>query len=196
MATSLTVNQVYNLAIDLIGETPGLPGQSTPYTRFLERNYDPTVERLIRSYDWNFARTSAVLEVDATTPDFEWGYRFRIPSGWLRVLPPREGGYRNGRPMDHEVSGDYIYTNIGGPLKVRGLLAIREPGRWDAMFAGVVQYDLALQMAHKFTGKVSYVDRLTRARYDAVNDAKDVGAIEGDLPEIDDLDIIRNREIC
>jgi hypothetical protein len=193
MPTSLTVPQVYNLTLDLIGEHPVLAGATDPYSLWLNRNFTPTVERLIRSYNWNFAREFAELSEDASAPTHEWDHRYKLPDNWLRVLPPREGGYRDGRPLDYEIAGQYIYVNWTAPLKLRGLVMVPEPGRWDALFAAVVQYDMALGMAHKFTGKVSYLDRLARLRADAITLAESVEAFEGELPPIDDFDIIRVR---
>ena len=53
MPTSHTVDTIKNLALDLVGELP-LTGSSTATSRFLERNFDHTVEVELRAEAWNF----------------------------------------------------------------------------------------------------------------------------------------------
>lgn len=69
--------------------------------------WDDIVDEILTMYDWSFARALKELTADGTDPDFEYDYRYALPSDpyCLRV---REL-YDN--TSDYKIHGRYIHTD-------------------------------------------------------------------------------------
>ena len=83
MPSSMTVQGVYNLALDHIGEfAVSGPADNSPYARWLNRNFAHVVELTLREHPYNFAcQFFSLTSVDEMT--VRWSYAFDLPSGWL-----------------------------------------------------------------------------------------------------------------
>lgn len=47
--------------------------------------YAPSRKEILRKHPWNFARKRAVLYAISTTPDFEYDYKYLLPSDFIRL---------------------------------------------------------------------------------------------------------------
>lgn len=194
MPTSATRVTVANMALDIIVEAPIATLQdTTPYARWINRNFAPTVEATLREQPWNFACDLFELSADPGNPTFRWGRRFALPPGWLRVLPMTEDGQRHGRIVPHEVKGNWLMTNYGGAARVECVMNVQEPGQWDSLFVALIAARLAAGMAHRFTGKGTFVDRANQIALNALETAEQINSFEGSLQPLDQYDIIRAR---
>jgi hypothetical protein len=195
--SSLTKVGVWNLAIDIIKDTAlqtTLDNAST--ARWLERNWQHTVESCIRSYPWNCAKRYYQLSAAATAPLFKWSYAYTLPAGWLRVMPVTSYGARGGTPVPHEVVGNSIYTDEPAPLSVVLLTDISaNPGAWDPLLVEMVRCTLALGMANKFTGKAQYIQVASSMLKAAQAKAEEIDAFEGTAEPIEQHDVIRVRGV-
>lgn len=194
MPTSLTPVTLYNMALDIIVEAPiSTLADNSPYTRWLNRNFAPTVEAALRQNPWNFACEFHQLSKDVIKPAFRWSNRYHLPPGWIRVLPLTVGGRRGGRPIPHEVKQNMLFTDAGSPLNVELVMNVQDPGRWDPLFGTMIAARLAAGMAHRFTGKRDFLERALRIAEEAKEEAEEANAFEGSLEPIEEHDIIRVR---
>lgn len=192
MPTEHTVETVKNMALDGIGELP-LTNQS-PYQRWLDRNFMPTVRAALRRQPWNFAIEMWSLNRQPDDPPFQWRYSYGLPNNWLRVLPLTKDGHPRGAPVPYEVNSDNVFTDHGpGSLRVRLVMHRPEPGSWDDLFAVYIAALLANGMANRFTQKATFVKETQNAITIALEDAELVNALEGTFQPTEEHDIIRVR---
>lgn len=195
MPSSLTKLQVWNLAIDVIRDTALQSTTDNAATaRWLERNWQHTVETSLRAYPWGFATSLRELSADADTPPFGWSYFYTPPAGWLRILPITHYGERFGAPVPYEMLENRIATNEAAPLRVRIIMdKSSNPGVWDSLFTEMVRAKLALGMANKFTAKNKYIELASQLLRAATDQAEQIDAYEGSPQPVEAFDIIRAR---
>lgn len=194
MPTSHTLVTIANRALDFISEFPiSTLADESPYARWINRNFSHTAEMSLRQQPWNFACELVSLNAAPDRPAHRWRYRYDLPPGWLRVLPPTWDGNRNGRPLNYEVKRDGLFMNEAGPRPVEIVFNVQEPGHWDPLFAELVAARLALGMAHRFTGKNSFVEQCRMLAQEALDAAAEINAFEGSLDPVEQHDIIRVR---
>lgn len=195
MPSSLTKLQVWNLAIDVIRDTALQSTTDNAATaRWLERNWQHTVETSLRAYPWGFAKSLRRLSAAADTPEFGWSYYYDLPAGWLRVLPITRYGERFGAPVPYEMVENRIATNEPAPLYVRLIMdKSANPGVWDSLFVEMVRAKLALGMANKFTAKNKYIELASQLLRAATDQAELIDAYESTAEPVETYDIIRAR---
>lgn len=195
MPTAQTKLEVCNLALDVIREAPvaSLDAVSAPL-RMILRNYDHTVDVVLRSYVWNFAKLRHELSEDGTAPLFKWDHRYKMPLKTVRVLPLIEyASDGTSRPIPHEIVGNYIETNYDPPLPVTVIERKENPGEWDPLFLEIVRCSLARIVANKFTNKNRYLELATALLTAAQNKAEEIDTLEGSPEPVEQHDIIRVR---
>lgn len=194
MPTSQTPVTIYNMALDIVVEAPiSTIADNSPYARWLNRNFVPTVEAALRQNPWNFAVEAFELSADTVRPNFRWRRQFALPPGWLRVLPLSYRGDRGGAPIPHEVKRNKLLTNADAPLRVELVMNVQDPGEWDPLFATMIAARLAAGLAHRFTGKTTFLDRAEKIAADAFETAAEINAFEGSYEPAEQFDIIRVR---
>ncbi len=193
MPTGHTQLTIYNMALDTVSSRPvGSTAETSPECRWLNRNYEHYVRSALRADLWNFAREMHDLNRQVAEPAFRWTYGFDLPVGWLRVIPPRYGGYRTGRPIKFEVASGVLYTDEEG-VKADLIMDKQNPGEWDPLFADYLAAKLAYGMAHTLTHKASFKAETKQAVEDAYNIAATVNAFESPVEDIEQHDILRVR---
>lgn len=195
MPAGVTKLEVFNLAIDIVKDTAlQSSDQNAPTARFLNRNFAPTVRRLLRKYPWNFAKKLVSLSAETEAPDHRWEYSYKPTPGWIRVLPIRRYGNLHGAPVLFEVVGGRIFTNEPPPLKVTLIMdKTANPGEWDQLFVDMVAASLALAMANKFTSKNKFIELSSQMLRAAQEDAERIDAFEGSPEPTEAFDILRAR---
>lgn len=194
MPTSHTVTSIYNMALDIVAESPiTTPQDVGPIPRWLNRNFTHYVEMALRENPWNFACEYFQLNASPTAPAYRWRTAYDLPNHWLRVLPPTLYGDRGGQPLDHEVKGNRLYMNQTGSQNVELVMNVQDPGQWDPLFASVVAARLAHGLAHRFTHKASFVQLAKQTAMEAMDTAAMINAFEGSVEPTEQHDIIRAR---
>ncbi|MDJ0513018.1 MAG: hypothetical protein QNJ62_06210 [Methyloceanibacter sp.] len=179
MPSHLSAVQIANMAVDYLEESPitALTDDSDT-ARWLNRNFEPARDGLLRGYGWNFALKRAAVASNGT-PEFGWKYQYPLPNDCLRILPLKINGELNGRDIPHEIEDNHILTNEGAPLKIRYIKRVEDTGQFDSLFAEALAARLAMKMAHWMTGKTSYFDRAVEAYRTALEEARLIDALEG-----------------
>jgi hypothetical protein len=195
MPTSHTRTTLYNRALDHISEFPiNSPQDDSAYARWLNRNFTPTVEAALRLDVWNFACRFVEVTEELTPPIMRWRRQFQLPLDSLRILQPTKDGYRNGYPLAWAVQGGFLLMNDVPTKGIEYIKNIQNPGEWDPLFAEMVAAQLAAGMAQRFTAKNSYLDRAVQLANQAKDQASEINAFEGSLPQPDQHDILRARD--
>lgn len=194
MPTSHTRVTIYNRALDLVNEIPvNTPTDQSSYARWLNRNYEHTVEASLRQQPWNFACRFWLPTAGATVPLMRWSRRYELPAGWLRVLQPTKDGVRDGYPLPYAVQGNYLMMNDAPTKGVELVTNIQNPGEWDPLFADLIAARLGIGLAHRFTAKNSFVDRCKEAAQEAYEQAELINTFEGTAARTEEHDIVRAR---
>lgn len=196
MPTAHTLETICNAALDILGERPVQTlTDNRAEVRWFLRNYTPYVQTALRQNIWNFACELWELNRDATDPAFRWKYRYGLPNGWLRVLPPTYDGWRTGQRISYEVKSNFVYVDKELNFRVELIMDRQNPGDWDPLFANLIAARLAQGMAHSLTHKSTFMKLATDMATQAYDIAESVNAVEGDVPPTDQHDIIRVRSL-
>lgn len=193
MPTGHTQVTIYNMALDIVSTRPlSSISEVGVEARWLNRNYEHYVRSALRADLWNFAIEMHDLNRQVAEPAFRWRYGFDLPVGWLRVIPPRSGGYRNGSPIKHTVASDVLYTDHEA-VKADIVMDRQDPGTWDPLFADFLGAKLAEGLAHALTHKASFKQLAAQMRQEAYDVASTVNAFESPVDDTEQFDIIRAR---
>jgi len=89
--------------------------------RILSYVYDTVRDALLTEYLWRFATKRAALAPDTTTPVFEYGQRYTLPTDFLRTIQTREESEGFLDP-DWRIEGNYLVTDTapGSALTITG----------------------------------------------------------------------------
>jgi hypothetical protein len=179
---------IFNMALDLLKEEPILaPTDNRSAVKWMNRNYVPTRDALLRQHPWNCALSRASLAVMSDAPAFGWTYQYQVPADCLRVLPLADLGKQNGRSTPFEYERRKILTNATAPLLIRYIGQIEEP-EMDAMFKQSLAATLAGKAANFIAGKASYANQCVQMAKEATMAAQMVDALEGTPEESDTAD--------
>jgi hypothetical protein len=136
---------------------------------------------LLRSHNWNCATKRVQLAPDPTAPEFDYAFRFLIPSDWLRTLQVGE----RGSPLDYTHEGRYILCDTN-PLPFVYIARVNE-GAWDTLLqiaatsamAALIAYPIAKSTALAESNFAKMVTALKQAR--AVDGQDTPGETLGDF---------------
>lgn len=185
---------IYNMALDLLEEEAAVdPQDDRAPVRWLNRNYAPSRDALLRRHPWNFAIKRVSLPALEEAPAFGWRYQYQMPSDTLRILPLTDSGEFNGRPVPHVIEGLRILTNASPGLRVRYVCRIENVANYDPIFVELLAMNLAVKMAHWMTGKRTLMETLTMMARELNEDARLLDALEGTPEAVADNDWIDAR---
>lgn len=146
----------------------------------LNSMYDDVLDACLRAHVWSFAKTRAQLAALADAPLFGFGYQYRLPSDFLRLIQigqflvyPRT----DTRGLFSIESGS-VLTDLQAPLNIRYTRRITDPNAMDALFREVFACRLAIESCETLT-QSSTKRQAAWAEHDrAIADAIRVNAIE------------------
>lgn len=102
-----------------------------------------------------------MLLSDATeTPVFGYSYQYLLPADCLRVWSIAKDGIDLGVAQKWEREGDYLLTNVSGPLQVVFSCRRNSYARLDQYLADVMGASLALAIAQSTEGSNTGVERM------------------------------------
>lgn len=195
---ALTLLDVLNRVLDLLSQTRPVSeaefADVRPEARWFRRTIEGVVQQELRARTWTFSKATATLGKDATPPDFDYMYRYLMPTDCLRLLPVTYDGLRNGSLVPYELFGRYIHTDYEAPMPIRYIADMQDPADWDAGFAAVIVAALAMLYAPKLTGgKLNYYQIAKDAYDSALETAYTANLIEEYPDPVEAHDVIRVR---
>jgi hypothetical protein len=134
-------------ALMLVGAEPiNALTDNTPRARLCDRMFIRVYEAVMRAYLWDCCIKRVILSPLSTAPEFEYSYKYQVPSDCLRVLGIDAESY----PLEFKVEGQTIVCNESAAY-VRYLFANDVIETWDAGLVDVVIYALASEISYTLT---------------------------------------------
>ena len=161
--------EICNRALNAIGaEAITALSDDTARAVLCNRLYTDLRDELLQDHPWNFAIRRSELAADATAPDFEWLYKYQLPTGCLRVL-----SVYTALDVDQwEVEGGYIFTDLTAPLEIRYVSNDVTENNFSPAFATALSLRLAVELALPLTESMSRADALTKRFMVAIKEAR------------------------
>lgn len=133
------------------------PPDDTPRARFMAAVYQPTVDRLLRSHNWNFAQMRTTLAEVSVAPDWGFAHQYQLPQDPLCLMilettmfpdePWRIEHYQNAT-----VTQSYrVLLTDSTAVQILYIARLTDVTQWDPMFAYLVECDLAYQAAYSLS---------------------------------------------
>jgi len=108
--------------------------------------YEQTRNEVLSDYDWQFARSQATINADATAPAFGYSRRYALPNGTLKVL--RVNGVDEDENFGKwEIVSGYIHTNELSPIQVETISIVNDVTKYPPVFVNVLIVTLAMKLA-------------------------------------------------
>lgn len=160
---SVSSTQIGNRALQLIGSKRAasfFPPEATKGARAVNAAYDMVRQRCLVEYNWGFATGWHQVSADGTNPDTDpdYGYRFQIPVGVLKVIVVKSTG--GGLIKDWTQNGRYIHSNESGPLFIRGLEDVEDTTLFHPLFVSYLALSLAMDIVEEITQSGTKQDRI------------------------------------
>lgn len=156
--------------------------------------YDSVRDELLEAFPWKMARTRLKIAAMTDAPAFGWLYQYALPNDCLKMLPLRENGAFEGKPVPYDMESlvtdpdnpetsrvRVILTNCRGPLPVRYIGRVTDTSQFTPLFVTALVARMAVRMAHGLTGKQSYVDRLQAIYKQAIMEAHQSDDVQGTI---------------
>lgn len=169
---------ICNSALAKVGARPitSLDDDSEP-ARLCKAQYDTLKKDFLRGHLWNFAIKRTDLAQDATTPEYDFSYRYRLPSDCLRVV-----GTNLPDTAEWVQEGDFILTSYS-TLKIKYLADVDEY-LFDANAAEALAYMIAEDLSYALTQSNTLVDRIGKKALDKLRSARSYDAQVGSVQRI------------
>jgi len=186
MASNVTDVSICSNALGLLGEDPITAlSDDSERARLANRWYEITRDALIQDHPWNFALERVELAKLVTTPSFEYGVAFQLPSDHLRIVKVESG-------EAYKVEGDILLSDEGSE-KILYIKRLTDPTRFSPLFVMALQAQLAMIFAQALVGKQSLQGQMAQLSQYWLGRARTSDALEGskDYVEAKDLSEVR-----
>lgn len=148
--------------------------EATPQARACKQVYESCRDGLLELYPWRFAvkRYTAGSPL-AEAPDFEFDYKYELPSDCLRVYEVY--GYDS---SVWNVEENCLITNLEEP-RIRYIKKAEDPSQYNPAFVRCLSLAMAAEVAPKLKDSPKARDVFTNELAIEVSRAFKIGAIEG-----------------
>lgn len=112
--------------------------------RCCSSEYDKARKSVLRMYKWGWASNRKTLSPDPVTPDFEFEYRFTLPSDYIKVIElfDYDGEYR--------IEGNYLLCNTD-TVHLKYVSDSVDISRADPLFSDALEWYLAWNISRYLT---------------------------------------------
>ncbi|MCO1435447.1 hypothetical protein [Burkholderia multivorans] len=146
----------------------------------LNSMYDDVLDACLREHVWSFAKTRAQLAALADAPLFGFGYQYRLPANFIRLI--QIGQFLVYPKTDtrglFSIEDGNILTDLPAPLYIRYVKRVTDPNAMDALFREAFACRLAVEACESLT-QSSTKRQAAWAEHDrAITEAIRVNAIE------------------
>ena len=149
MAISETFNEtaICNMSLAKLGANKTLVNVETGASqeaRECRLHYEQTRDALLRSHSWRFAAERAELTA-TTTPAFEWGNAFTLPTDFLAMRSIYENRFSGKNVRSYALEGQILLTNEAD-MEIRYTKKVTDVTEFDSLFIEVLVLQLALKL--------------------------------------------------
>jgi len=180
---AFTIVQICNLALNEIGQVPiaSIDDADNKNARNCKLLYEPTKNKLISTYKWNFAMARKTLAQLASTPAFGYLYQYQLPSDCLRAWEVY------GSNSKWIIEGDALLCDDVS-INLRYIKKIDDPNLFTTIFVDCLVLDLSFLLAIPITNDRALQELLLERFRISILDAFALNAIEGHLEADDELE--------
>lgn len=159
MATDVSIS---SNALLMLGSQPiNAMDEVSDGAKLASNLYAQVRDQLLRDHTWNCAKKRVALAPDAATPEFDYSYKFALPSDWLRVIQIGQAGERT----DYRIEGTFILCD-DNPLYLVYVYKNTVESTWDSQLVHAMTLAMKAAMAYAIT-------KSTSVREDARQELKD-----------------------
>lgn len=195
---------ICNMALSHLGigkEIANLETENSQEAAACRRFFAEARDNTLRDYPWPFARKLSTLALVEEDPNDEWGYSYRAPSDFVRLVRILSGirndtaqsrvPYKVGR----DASGLLIFTDKE-EAEVEYIMRETDPTRYPSDFIMALSLRLASYIAPRLTAGDPYKlgDRALQLHALEVGRAKESSVDEEQDEQLPDSELIRERE--
>lgn len=151
---SLTVAEVVvaNQSLDRIGSKNfTLAVQTGNEGVKCNTNYSQTRDVVLRSFEWPFAKDRKSLSQETNTPDFEWDYKYKLPTDFHRLVKNHTTGDTTDTTDRQDIEGDYLLSNYD-EADIVYIKKVTDPADFDPLFTEVLILTLAKKLITALAG--------------------------------------------
>ena len=168
--------QIFNRALTEAGGRPTVldPDEGSEGAILCRNNYDLTLDEVLRAHPWNFAKRRQQLAAKGSSPLFEFGNCFALPSDpfCLRFLNANT-------ELSVQVEGRDLLTDAAAPLQIAFIARVEDPELFDPLFASALALNLANVIAPKLNRKESQEKRIWDKYLQKLSLARSIDGMEG-----------------
>lgn len=152
--------------------------------------FQPTVDRILREHEWNFAQFRVALAPRTDLPIFGYANYFALPTKPLCLkvneTDPYDAEYDIENTIDSggEIQGKVIATDEGS-LSIRYTGRIEDVTLWDGSFTDAVAMDMAAQMTYPLTEDAGLAKVIGGEAVNKLQHARSVDSQEGSTRQAD-----------
>lgn len=169
--------QICNRALIRLGaDTITAITENSKEGRLCNTVYDLVRKDLLRGHPWNFSIKRVILASSTTTPDFEYDYKYQIPSDCLRVLDVYLPS------SEFKIEGSYILTN-DNTLSLIYISDVTDTTKFDSVFTSVLSLRVAIELCYNITGNSTMIESLKDEAAKLIREARLWDGQEGSAPQ-------------
>lgn len=196
--------QICNEALQNIGADDYITSltEDTPNAIECNLRYDSARQALLRMHNWNFATQRASLNREVTTPAFNFGNQFTLPSDFLRLaLTGLEERYSSSyaQPFNETTEISNAPTRVGpDAYKIEGgkivsdndsvdivyIADIEDTAKFDPVFRQLLARYLGALIAYKVVGSKSERDEQFNIFKEELAEYQSIDSQEGYIDSI------------
>ena len=142
---------IVNRALDMLGTIIiDVDAQTGGVALKCIRIFAPTRDETLRDFVWTFATTRKTITADTATPDFDFDYKCKLPTDYLRM---KDKGYDDSDKVEHrpKIESGYLLTNEA-TKNIKYIRKVTDPAEFDVLFTRVLVLRLAKRLRNPIAG--------------------------------------------
>lgn len=153
MATGYTETDIAKIALSLVGASriTSLDDDQTEPAIVCRIMYPIARDSIFCMAPWMPLLARARLAADSSAPAWGYAYRYALPTDCANPTRDIFSGEIRLIKGDFQVEGNYILTDKTGPIDIRYIKRVINPGDWDYLLVMTVAHYMAALIAPRLT---------------------------------------------
>lgn len=171
---------ICNLALTRLGgEEITAIDEGTRGARLCNRHYYPTLNALLREFEWNFAIKRDELAQDVTAPEFGYAYRYALPADFIKIVRVNDCA-----SDEYRIESGYILTDEG-TLEIEYVFEVTNENLFDPSFVDVFAQRLAAEIAYPLTENNTLTEQAWKIYANKLSIARTMDSRDGTPRELE-----------
>jgi hypothetical protein len=168
---------IYNSALAKVGCSPvSAVDDGSREATLITSIYEQKRDEVMAAHPWHGCVKRAVWSPDSVTPEFEYSYRYPLPTDCLRVLSDQED--EEFMDADWVVEGRYLLTNYE-TINVRYIWRNTDVSSWSPQHAETLAWRIAQEIAYALTQSSDREQKCADNFRKALAEARSANGAEG-----------------